>query len=281
MTEKNNPMYDGKTAAQLLRAARTTGRRKRELSTISKQLCIKEEFLEALESGNYDKIPELVYILGFARNYAIELELDPKMIVQKIKMEMGIIGGDNAEDSTPQKLASAIEVKKLKLDTMTKAVDGGFRFLRKYWKWLLAAAVILAAATFIVLKATNEKVPETFASDIVSSENAAPAPEFKIAVKESFGNENRGVATVALQATSETWLKVEDSRGETLFSRVMMPGDVYYAPAGGTKATVGNAGGLDVYVNGKPAPKLGADHARKSGIALTPAALAAAPAAEE
>ena len=60
------------TAAEMLRSARTTGRRKREIQTISKQLCIREEFLEALESGNYNLIPEPVYILGFARNYAIE-----------------------------------------------------------------------------------------------------------------------------------------------------------------------------------------------------------------
>ena len=58
------------TAGEMLRNARTTGRRKREISTIAKQLCIREEFLAALEEGNYTFIPETVYILGFARNYA-------------------------------------------------------------------------------------------------------------------------------------------------------------------------------------------------------------------
>ena len=37
------------TAGDMLRNARTTGRRKREISTIAKQLCIREEFLDALE----------------------------------------------------------------------------------------------------------------------------------------------------------------------------------------------------------------------------------------
>ena len=73
------------TAGDMLRNARTTGRRKREIQTISKQLCIREEFLEALEAGDYNQIPEPVYILGFARNYAIELGLDPDEIVTKIK----------------------------------------------------------------------------------------------------------------------------------------------------------------------------------------------------
>ena len=67
------------TAGEMLRSARTTGRRKRELQTIAKQLCIREDCLQALEDGNYTALPEVVYILGFARNYAIELGLDSNM----------------------------------------------------------------------------------------------------------------------------------------------------------------------------------------------------------
>ena len=75
------------TAGEMLRNARTTGRRKREIPTIAKQLCIREEFLEALENGDYNAIPETVYVLGFARNYAMELGLDPDEIVAKIKAQ--------------------------------------------------------------------------------------------------------------------------------------------------------------------------------------------------
>ena len=75
------------TAGEILRDARTTGRRKREIPTIAKQLCIREEFLTALEEGNYTVLPEVVYILGFARNYAMELGVDPDMIVEKINAE--------------------------------------------------------------------------------------------------------------------------------------------------------------------------------------------------
>ena len=85
MIDKNNKDL---TAAQMLFEARTSGRRKREIFTISKILCIKEEYLSALETGEYDKIPERVYILGFARNYAIELGLDPDVVVGKIKEEL-------------------------------------------------------------------------------------------------------------------------------------------------------------------------------------------------
>ena len=69
------------TAGEMLRNARTTGRRKREIATISKLLCIREDFLTALEEGNYHVIPEDVYILGFARSYAVELGLDPDEVI--------------------------------------------------------------------------------------------------------------------------------------------------------------------------------------------------------
>ena len=274
MTDKNHSVYEGKTAGQVLKTARTTGRRKRELGTISKQLCIREEFLEALESGDYDKIPELVYILGFARNYAIELELDPKIIIQKIKQEMGIAPVVGEEKVPPKAVKAAAEVKKMKSETMSNAVNSGFRFIRKYWKWLLAAALLLTVAVIIVARVTGEVSQNGAGAASAQTESNTPLPEFKVATKEFFGNENRATATVILQATAETWLKVEDGRGETLFSRVMMPGDVYFAPVAGAKATVGNAGGLDVFINGKLASKLGPDHTRKSGINLTPTGLA-------
>ena len=79
------------TAGEMLHNARTTGRRKREISTIAKLLCIREEFLNALEEGNYRFIPEDVYILGFARSYAVELGLDPDEVIAKLKKELGII----------------------------------------------------------------------------------------------------------------------------------------------------------------------------------------------
>ena len=60
MNENNTDVQVELTVGEILRNARTTGRRKREIPTISKQLCIREEFLQALEDGNYSAIPEPV-----------------------------------------------------------------------------------------------------------------------------------------------------------------------------------------------------------------------------
>ena len=111
------------TAGQMLHNARTTGRRKREIPTIAKQLCIREEFLEALENGDYTAIPEPVYILGFARNYAMELGLDPDEIVAKIKKEMGV---DSIKVVATGGLGEIIarEVKTISVVDRTLTLDG-------------------------------------------------------------------------------------------------------------------------------------------------------------
>ncbi|MCL2017468.1 MAG: DUF4115 domain-containing protein [Alphaproteobacteria bacterium] len=281
-------IHDGKRASEMLKSARAGGRRRRELSTIARQLCIREEFLEALENGEYNKIPELVYILGFARNYAIELELDPKIIIQKIKLEMGLLEDD--EESAEKGI----------ITDGTAQVEAPFNmvigersesFAVRNRKWFLgfiatATVVIVALAILYDKIGSHERHPSAtvHAVQTVTAQEAPapkPTPTYSVPVRETFGNENRASATVVLQAISETWLKIEDSRGETLFSRVLTPGDVYYAPTSNVKATIGNAGGLDVYVNGKLAPKIGPDHVRRTGIVLTPAALMPEPVAPE
>ena len=74
-----------------------------------------------------------------------------------------------------------------------------------------------------------------------------------------------------MQASQESWVKVEDARGNTVFSRVLVPGDIYFVPSGdGYTAVFGNAGGVDVWVNGQLAPKQGADHVRVADISMSP-----------
>ena len=119
---------------------------------------------------------------------------------------------------------------------------------------------------------SSEEVKVDNASATVAE--AVAEPEYKLAVRERFGTDNRKKADVVLQASQESWVKIEDGRGNTVFSRVLVPGDIYYVPAGDKyKATFGNAGGIDIWVNGKLIPDVGADHVRKSGISMSPKSL--------
>lgn len=273
MIENNTEPQVEVTVGEILRNARTTGRRKREIQTISKLLCIREEFLQALENGNYDALPEPVYILGFARNYAMELGLNPDEIVAKLKREMGLGDecqahsdkDDAVDDSATCNVAHACP-------TFGGVLRRAMQFVRAHWVWFAGAVATIVLVIVVVAAVMGGKSNDdaTMVADapVVA---AVIEPSYAVAVRERFGVDNRDKAAVILQAIDESWVKVEDGRGNTVFSRVLVPGDVYYVPSGtSTKATFGNAGGVDIWVNGKLAPKAGADHTRKSGIDLSP-----------
>ncbi len=263
-----------KTAGQILREARTTGRRKREIATISKQLCIREEFLEALEDGRYDVLPEVVYILGFARNYAMELGLNPDEIVEKIKKELGVDSIDvvTEDKECPIEVDNAAKKEIVKKE-IKKITDCKFsKFLRKRWKWFVGGLLVIAAvgASVLVVLSSESKKDKT---ETVVSQVGVAEPEYKVPVHERFGVENRNDAEVILQMTAKeelgSWVEVKDARGRVIFTRVLMHGDVYYAPKDArNKVTIGHADWVDVWVRGELIPKF--NDTRKDGMSLNP-----------
>lgn len=284
---ENNNLIDEKhelTAGAMLRNARTTGRRKREIPTIAKQLCIREEFLQALEDGDYTVIPEVVYILGFARNYAMELGLDADIIVSKIKHELGLV-----PDTTPITGTDGERTASRRF-SLRNAMNfhwfqSAYGFVRRNWIWFagaFAAIVIIALVVWGVTHISNNSPAPTNDPTPVVTENKPIEPAFRKPVRERFETKNRNTANVVIQAISESWVKIEDARGSTVFSRVLVAGDVLYVPKGDKfKGTFGNAGGVDIWVDGKLAPRVGPDHTRKNGVSLAPDALLKATTAAE
>lgn len=269
------------TAGEMLKTARTTGRRKREIATISKLLCIREEFLTALEEGNYRVIPEDVYILGFARSYAVELGLDPEEVISKLKKELGIIKKENKEEVPEIKVKPKSESTKTAIkfnkETLLKWVKSATEYVKKHWIWFVSGLVAFLVITLIVVLivgATNGGSKSDAAQENVEEIAVMPEPDFRYPVHEKFDVKNAKESRVVLQAEKESWVKIEDARGSSVFSRVLIPGDVYYLPAGDKiKATFGNVGAIDVWVDGRLLKKLGPANTKKTGISMAPDAL--------
>lgn len=272
---KNNENNDV-TVAELLRNARTQGRRKREISTIAKQLCIAEEFLEALENGDYKKIPEIVYVLGFARNYAIELGLDPDMVVNKVKEELGIepecettITNEDLEE-----MNKSIDYK-AKIQEWTRIA---VNYVMKHWLWFAIGGGILVLAMLVVIifggSAADVDDANVAAPVVEQVANVVEEPVYNIPVRERFGKENMAKAKVIIQAIEDSYVGVEDAKGRVVFGRSLIAGDVFYVPnTSGLKAKFGNAGGVDIWVNGELAPKVGANKTSKKDVSLNPDSL--------
>lgn len=63
---------------------------------------------------------------------------------------------------------------------------------------------------------------------------------------------------VVLQATADSWVQVRDGAGNLVMTRVLRPGDTYEVPdMPGLTMVTGNAGGLDILVDGRSVPSLG------------------------
>jgi cytoskeleton protein RodZ len=103
----------------------------------------------------------------------------------------------------------------------------------------------------------------------------APSAEYEPRV---YGQVNTD-ARVVLRARSDTWVQVQGADNDLLLTRILRPGDVFRVPNRGDLTLVtGNAGGLEVLVDGELMPPLGAEGAVRRDISLSPEALTSGPA---
>jgi cytoskeleton protein RodZ len=93
------------------------------------------------------------------------------------------------------------------------------------------------------------------APDLTQPAVASDAP--KQAGDASYGAPD-GQARVVLHATADSWVQVRDKGSNLLFTRVLKPGEHYNVPnEQGLTLVAGNAGGIDITVDGMEAPRLG------------------------
>jgi cytoskeleton protein RodZ len=88
---------------------------------------------------------------------------------------------------------------------------------------------------------------------------AAPKPvePEKAPAEGSYGSTDND-SRVVLHATADSWVEVRDSHSNLLFSRVLKPGERYNAPnEPGLTLIAGNAGGLNITVDGTNIPAIG------------------------
>jgi cytoskeleton protein RodZ len=89
-----------------------------------------------------------------------------------------------------------------------------------------------------------------------------------------------GPARIVIRATADSWVRIRDVSGSVLLDHVLKPGESYRVPdRAGVSMQTGNAGGLEITVDGKPAPSIGPNGAVRRNVSLEPQALISGPAA--
>jgi cytoskeleton protein RodZ len=108
------------------------------------------------------------------------------------------------------------------------------------------------------------------------SDQLASAPTGRV-----FGQEE-GEVRIVVRAKQDAWVQVRDSQNQLLLTEVLRSGDVYRVPdLDGLTMLTGNAGGLEIRVDGRVTPTLGPVGVVRRNVALDPQRLSAGTAVGE
>jgi cytoskeleton protein RodZ len=116
----------------------------------------------------------------------------------------------------------------------------------------------------------------------VAPSGASPAAEPSSAAVEPAASDPTAATSSAapsgnidIRALADSWVQIRDADQEIVFARVLKAGETYRVPRSGLVLRTDNAGALEVLVDGKPAPALGALGTLRRNVTLEPAALRA------
>lgn len=277
------------TLGMILQQARQ--RQKLRLSDVSKKLCIKEIYLDALEKGHYYAFPGLAYGVGFLRNYASFLGLDASEMVDRFYQETSGIKTEPL-DMPQAENTNALPSGKCILKALSILV-----FLYLIWYIIRFVAVpqepeiILPSAVEASVEALEVTgIPEVTAP--VSAEeiqDPQSKPEETIVAKTQQPEQKeenvlpestrtplvyglKKPARVSFVATEKVWIEVRDAEVDrVLLSKVLEPGDQYnpIEDAEGLVLKTANAGALSLYIDGRFVRTMGKKGVIKSGILMT------------
>lgn len=247
----------------------------RELSDIAAQTRIPLRHLSAIESGDHSALPAIPYTIGFVKNYAREVGVDPDAAAEQFRRETTLTVREPQvanfepidERRAPPKSAMLLGIGLLALVGLVA---------------LLWAAGIFGGPNDV---ADPEFDPLSEPTE-VASEIGTEVPELTAAEAEAEA-EAAAAETAALSgpivitADQEAWVRIRGG-GETLLMRVMAEGETFEVPQDrdDLQLRTGRAGALTITVGGQEIPKLGGVDEVVGEVALTPSGLQAATASQ-
>lgn len=216
----------------------------RTIEEVEAALRIQGKQLHAIEVGDTESLPARVYAIGFVRSYAEYLGLDGEKIVSLFKAQ--------SEPETPEPALKFAESK-----PASEAPPVGVAVAL----FVLLCVVLVTVFSFggsSTQKAVEQEiipeVPKELTVAALEEKQAAivkkPAPEPKPVVEKPKG--------IVLKMLQNSWVEIRDENGRKLISRVLNAGDQYFVPERlGLSMSIGNAGGVEILVDGDSLDGLG------------------------
>ena len=213
---------------------------------------IRGPLLREMEANNFSQCGGDTYARGHIRNIATKLNVDPQIFLTAYEDEQMHI------DRSMQELL--VENSVMREPSQTRKVS---------WK---ALATISVASLFVAGLAqiiiSNDSTPDIPAI-IQESPTPSPSPETTGEVTpteevsptdEATISTGQGVEVIITATRAKSWLFVSDATGRTLFSGQIAAGVTKtFSSDQQLNLKVGNAGGVDLLVNGEKIDSLGVD----------------------
>jgi cytoskeletal protein RodZ len=250
------------------------------LEHVSADLRIRTSQLDAIERSAYDELPGRVYAIGFIRNYAEYLELDGEKIIALFKTQEG--GRQTEPELNFPVPASESRIPDYKVLCGVACLLMG---LVTAWFWLVQDSDDFAALSVPEVPGELEKkvskarekgelvVPELDKASLSRHEGAFGSEKHH---KATAGEEkNNGIV---FEAKADVWVEIRNESDEVILSKILKKGESYSVPTnqnGKLVMATGNAGGLEISIDGRTFDNLGAPGEVQRGVALRPQALEA------
>jgi cytoskeletal protein RodZ len=201
-----------------------------------------------MESNNFSQCGGETYARGHLRNIAIKLNVEPQIFLTAFEDEQMHV------DRTMQDLL--VENSVMREPKEARKVS---------WKVLVTISIAsLFVAGLVQIIVSNDSAPDI---PVAVEESATPtaSPEATTATEvvpteEPTVSTGQGVEVIINAVRAKSWLFVSDSSGRVLFSGQIPQGVTKtFSSDAQLNLKIGNAGGVDVSVNGKKIDSLGAD----------------------
>jgi len=214
---------------------------------LSESTKIRSVLLREIESDNFKNCGGETYTRGHLRNIAIKLGVEPQVFLVAFEDEQM-----QADRSIKEMLVENNVMKKPE------------EALKVSWKVLatisVASLFVVGLAQIIISNTVSVDIPEPIASVSASPSETAPVATEQTPTEQATVSTGTGVTLIVSAERANSWLFVSDASGRTLFSGQIARGVTKtFSTDVSLNLKVGNAGGVDLTVNGNKVDSIGGD----------------------
>jgi len=206
---------------------------------------IRGALLRLMEANDFSQCGGETYARGHIRNIAQRLGVDPLIFLTVFEEE------HMQADRSMQDLL--VETNAMKQPEEVRKVS---------WKVLatisVASLFVVGLVQIIVSNTSSPEIPAPISS-VTASPSTSATPEASPSGEATLST-GTGVEAVITASRAKSWLFVSDASGRTLFSGQISRGTTKtFSSDVSLNFKIGNAGGVDLVVNGKKIDSVGAD----------------------